>query len=241
MDFLFSIFFWLILGTILIKFGLDELKIWTSITEFFFEYLLPQRENVMDSELLEKKLNNLKLNSETKKVILKESQDNYNYSVEVRRSENSRLLATAATMVPMIAAFYTLLTHMEVVKECFTLVFAVLSILIFFVSCFVAGFFLFRAMSCEYETPPSTVDKIRELEKIKSSNENGSTLDFENSLTASNAAISYKNVQSNLEKAKQLGRAVTSIEVAFVGLVMLALEIGVLKLYPIFSEVFKWS
>ena len=241
MDLLFSILFWLVLGIIFIRFGLDKLKICTSITEFLFECLLPQQEIVMDSELLEIKLNNLKLDSETKKVILKESQDNYNYSVEGRRSENSRLLATAAIMISMIAAFYTLLTHVDVVKGCFTLVFTALSILIFCVSCLVAVFFLFRAMSCEYETPPSTVDKIKELEKIKISNENGSTLDFENSLTASNAVISYKNVQSNLKKGKYLGRSVASIEAAFVGLVMLAFEIGILKLCPLFSEICKCS
>ena len=192
-----------------------------------------------DAEFLEHKLNNLNLDPETKKMILKESQDNYNYSVEGRRAENTRLLATAAIMISMIAAFYTLLTHVELIKGFFALVFAALSILVFGVSCLVATLYLFRAMSCEYDTPPSTVDKISELEKIKMSNENGSKLDFENSLTASNAAISYKNVQSNLKKGKCLGIVVVSIESAFVGLAMLAFEIATLKLYPIFCEVCK--
>jgi hypothetical protein len=235
MDFLFSIFFWLILGTILIKFGLDELKIFTNIVDYFFEYPTTKWESIMtDAEFLEHKLNNLNLDPETKKMILKESQDNYNYSVEGRRAENSRLLATAAIMISMIAAFYTLLTHVELIKDFFALAYAAISILIFGVSCLVATLYLFRAMSCEYGTPPSTADKILELEKIKTANANGSKLDFENSLTASNAVISYKNVQSNIKKGKCLGIAVMSIKSGFVGLALFVFEIAALKLYHIF-------
>lgn len=187
---------------------------------------------MIDAESLENKLNNLNLDPETKKLVLKESQDNYNYSVEGRRAENSRLLAIAAVVVSMIAGFYTLMTHIRIVECPFAKMFAVLAMIVFCVSCFVAISYLFKAMLCEYGTPPSTVDKINELEKIIESNKNGSKLDFENSISASNAWISYKNVQSNIEKGKYLGIAVNSIRFAFWGLALLAFELAFLKLYP---------
>lgn len=235
MDLLFLFLFWFVVVVILVRFGLDKLEIFTNITEPIFEYLVPQQENVMcDANLLEIKLNNLKLKPETKKIVLKESQDNYNYSVEWRRAENTRLLATAAIMVSMIAAFYTLCTHIQLVKGPIAIMFAALSILIFVVSCSVAFFYLFRAMSCDYATPPSTIDKILELEKIELANKNGGNLDFENSLSASNAELSYKNVQSNIKKGRYLGVIVKSIASALLGLAMLAFEIISLKLYPDF-------
>ena len=235
MDLLFLFLTWLAIGIISFKFGLDELKIFTIIVELLFGDQNTTRKNYMtDAESLEKKLNNLNLDSETRKMVLKESQDNYNYSVEGRRAENTRLLAMGAIVVSMIAGFYTLLTHIRLAEEPFAKVFALLTIFIFVISCFVAISCLFRAMLCEYGAPPSTVDKIKELENICASNKNNPKADFENSLSASNAAISYKNVQSNIEKGKYLGMAVKSIKSALWGMVLLAFELGFLKLYPIF-------
>ena len=228
--------FVLVLVIILVKFGMDELKIFSNIIGLIFENENAKQENAVEkAEYWQMKLDDLNLSSDMKKLILKESQDNFNYSVELRRAENSRLLAVSAIVVSMIAAFYTLLHHINLLKEPWALALAVLVALVFGVGCVVAIIFLFKAVSCVYMTPPSTIDKIKELEKIVEKQKKGIICDFENSLSASNASISFENVQSNIKKAEHLDKAVSSIKCAFIGLALFAFELASLYFFSHFS------